>query len=172
MEKYIKEAYEYFLQRTMSQPNLDVSKIKIDKRYIDYFIKHAPENATREWVFDFMLFQFSRYYKTKIYTKNDGFIPFRAVTGKKAFEIWNNKTEEQLYYVTKFKLSLGLQKEVDYKKKATNEYKDEIRKRFFNTERGLLFCKEHLLEREKGNKYCLKCKFKSICNGIQLGDMQ
>ena len=75
MEKYIKEAYEYFLQRTMSQPNLDVSKIKIDKRYIDYFIKHAPENATREWVFDFMLFQFSRYYKTKIYTKNDGFIP-------------------------------------------------------------------------------------------------
>lgn len=124
-----------------------------------------PENAGKEWVFDYMIFQFSRYYENSGIDR--GIVPFNNVVSKKALEAWNKRTEQHVYYANKFKLRLGIVKETNYEIKASNEYKDSIRKRFLNKDRGLIYCKEHLLKRERGNKYCLRCKFKNICNKIQ-----
>ncbi|MFW6273066.1 MAG: hypothetical protein ACOC2U_04745 [bacterium] len=165
LEEYIKSTYEQFFQKTSGNPSFEFNLTKSTRKNLDNFLKRIPEGAGKEWVFDFLLFQFSRYHdkKTKM---GRGVVPFSWLVGQKAFDAWNNRTERQVWYSHKFKLDYGITKEVDYNVNLSPEYKDSIRKRFFNTEKGFVFCKENFLKREKGNRYCLRCNFKKVCDGV------
>lgn len=165
LKEYISETYEYLFQRTSGNPMFKFNLTQSTSKNLENFLNRMPEGAGEEWVFDFLLFQFSRYHdkKTKM---GKGIVPFSWLVGKKAFDTWNNRTEQQVWYSHKFKLDYRIKKEVDYEINLSNDYKDSIRKRFLNTDRGFVFCKENFLKREKGNRYCLKCKFKNICNEV------
>jgi hypothetical protein len=160
VKRKVKKLYTEFFNKT-SDVKVDITFSEKDEKMIDNFIKLLPDYVDEDWLFDFMLFGFGRYADKETHC-GKGNVQLNWVIGKKAIEAYNNKTEQQLYHISKFKIEKGINKRRKQVIPLSDLYLNTERSRFLNTERGFLHCKENLLSYET-NKVCLKCKFKKIC---------
>ena len=160
MKRKVKKLYTEFFNKT-SETKIDISFSEKDEKMIDNFIKMLPEHADEDWLFDFLLFGFGRYAEKDTHC-GKGNVQLSWVIGKKAMEAYNNRTEQQLYYTSKFKIERDICKKVKPVSPLSDDYLNKERGRFLNTDRGWFHCKENLLSYET-NKICLKCKFKNKC---------
>lgn len=145
--------YEYFFCEVSGRKNFSFNPKATQKKMVENFIKSRKDEIGDEWLYEYFLFQFSRYYdKNTRFGK--GVVQLGWVIGKKAIQEWLKKSPEQLYYVNQFRrkytLKSPLKKEIKYS--INEDYLNTVRKR------GNLI---HCLENEaysKMNKYCMKCK--------------
>ena len=161
-EKVIR-LFEYLYQQTSGSPYFKFKSTERENKMIDNFVYLLPENYGDVWLFDFMTFQFSRYYDQNT-RFGRGKVMLGWVIGKKALAAFRTATEEQFYYVMKFKEICRVKNILltPTKVEFSSNYKNDERKRFFNTDRGLLHCTEMNLFEEK-NKICVICKNRNFC---------
>lgn len=127
MKKSVIKYYEYFFQEISGNRGFTFNIKDSQKSLIDNFVKMIPETAGEDWLFDFFLYQFSRYYdkKTRFGT---GIVMLNWVIGKKALQEYKNRTEQQLHFVNEFRVRYELKpfKEVESKEIIQSLKKDRI----------------------------------------------
>lgn len=165
MEEKLKQIYQY-LYETCSGGRFDNFKYsQKDQTLIDKFIKRLNYSIGENWLWDYFCYQFNRYIdlKTRLGT---GRIPLSWVVGDKAWNKWQEASEEELFYVNDFKTRFNLKNPVFERVflLRDNSYKERERNRFKNDERRLVHCKENSLF-DRLSKTCFKCKNKVYCNG-------
>jgi len=161
MKKKVEKLYEKFFRLTSKKQDFIFQSSSKEKKMIENFLAKLDETANEEWLFDFLLFGFSRYADLETrYGK--GLVQLSWVIGQKAIDTFKKRTEEQLYYTQKFKEEYGINKEVKKEKPFNESFLNREKQRFYNTERGLLHCKEMLFTPNESNS-CLNCKFKEEC---------
>lgn len=162
MIKQLISLYEYFFRATSGNAQFVCIPTAAERKLITKFVSVIPDIASEDWMFDYLVFQFGRYYDLKTrYGK--GVILISWVLGQKAMDAWKARTEQQLYYTQKFKIELGLEKKKDFTMKLSEDFLNAERERFHNTEQGFLNCQELELKKQK-NRICITCKFKKYCN--------
>jgi len=164
--KYIfEEVYRKFSAYEIYELNLDNAKIK---QYVDSFIyqlkKKYNGSIDDEFLLQFIVFQFSQFEnaKTRLGT---GKVYVNWILGRRALERWENKSKNWLYWNQLFirKHNIRLRKDkVEVDKDSLRVTNSLERKRFYNTERGVLHCQELDLF-DQFSKECILCKFKHIC---------
>ena len=81
--------------------------------------------------------------------------------------LFNSIEEERMYYVHQFITNYKLKNPLIPKLKVNiREYLNNERKRFYNTARGLIHCKEMGIPFAELNKFCFMCNYKKECNGV------
>lgn len=111
------------------------------------------------FLWDYIVYQFSKYSKVK-----DKIVHLNWIIGQKAINRWENRTEQELYWLHSYKEKFGLVKPSISNYTMSDDYKDLQRELYYNTERGFINCQEFggLLFDIK-NKFCSRCLFKEIC---------
>jgi len=157
------ELYEYFCQNVSGNQFFEfqprVNEIKMMKVFVDSL---SPSHG-EDWLFNYFCFQFHRYTDKKT-RFGQGVIYLNWVIGQKAILKFKEASSEELYYMEQFKSSFNLVNILLKPQSIENgkDYKDRERRRFYNTTRGLLHCKENSLYSQK-NKNCITCKNKTDC---------
>jgi hypothetical protein len=126
------------------------------------------ESHGEEWLFDFMCFGFHRFVDLKT-RFGKGIVKLDWVIGKKPVERFNHASREQLHHSEMFRLEYGIKNVIrqHIKLGTADDYRNRERRRFYNTERGLLHCVENQLY-EPSNKNCVTCKNRSECSSGEI----
>jgi len=151
-------------------------ELKSTQKNIASFIKKIENIQGKKTIginFLFNYFSFQFYYYTQPGTlKSKRFLKLGHIINDKAVERWKNKTDKQVndaiewsaknkIYIDDFKVGL------DYTKKPDLFYIEEIeRKRFFNTEIGLVHCLQLTSGYTEKSETCLKCNFSIECREL------
>lgn len=129
---------------------------------IDNFLEQLTPSHDSDWLFNYFCFQFGRYSTMK--TRFDGKIMLGWVIGKKSLKHFKEASDEELYWGEKFRLDFSIKNPLRVTEKINmSSYLNQERVRFYNTERGLIHCKELELKYTTLNKHCLFCKNKEYC---------
>jgi len=157
----VEKIYEKLFRSSSKDDSFTFTPTPTEKKMIENFIAKLPKETSEDWLFDFLTFGFSRY--SDLNTRyGKGLIQLSWVIGQKAIDAYNKRNEGQIYYTQKFKAENKIQKEVKKAKPFNESFLNREKQRFYNTERGLLHCKEMLFISNQSNS-CLNCKFKEEC---------
>lgn len=165
----IKEIYEHIYSYYSGQRIYELKLTEKVSKIIDSFNKelkkHYFGSVDEEFLFNFTVYQF-RYYEDKQTRFGKGRVQLNWILGKKAIERWQNKPKKWLYFndlfVSRYNIP-AIHKKVKNDIKKTTYVNSIERKRFFNTEMGLVHCTQLKLF-DRFSKECLICKHKEICN--------
>lgn len=128
---------------------------------INNFLSTLQGNRGEEWIFNFLLFQFSRYdgKKTRF---GENVVQLNWVLGAKALEAW---TDSDFKYYHASQLAKKYDIHIPRKKirQDSKQYYESQRRLFYETERGLLHCTELYLY-DQTSKFCKLCMYKSDCS--------
>lgn len=168
MKKSVIKYYEYFFQEISGNRNFTFNIKDSQKSLIDSFVKLIPETAGEDWLFDFFLYQFSRYYdkKTRFGT---GIVMLNWVIGKKAIQEYKDRTEQQLHFVSEFRVKYGLKpfKEVESKEFIHSLKKDRIEG--LRKCKNIAACSTSFFELTEifSSILCIGCESFNCCNLIK-----
>lgn len=155
--------YEHLYQNVSGAGYFTYKPKERETKMIENFVSKLPESYGENWLYSFMTYQFSKYHdqKTRFGT---GKVMIGWVIGEKALESFRSASEEQLFYSEVFRANYKIENILKPTPKVvfSDKYKNAERNRFFNTDRGLIHCKEMGLEWGK-NKYCMTCKNSEYC---------
>jgi len=132
-------------------------KNKSVEKSLQNFIKKIPSRAGEDWLYSFIIFQFSYYDGQK--TRFDR-IYTNWIFGEKALERWRDRTEAQIYYADQYKVKLGVRRERE--KLSAKEYMNRERLRFDDNARQFIHCNELSLF-DKKSVFCNNCIFFISC---------
>jgi len=163
MREKVVKLYEYFYQIFSNYRDFEFRPTDRQKKTIDNFLLLLTPSHGEEWLFDYFCFQFGRYY-TMNTRFGKGKIMLNWVIGKKSLDYYKNASDEEKYYGREVKRKFSLKNPLIEVHTTKLTHLDIERKRFYNTDLGLLHCRELDLYEEK-NKYCIMCKNKNYCNG-------
>lgn len=174
LKEIVIEAYEVFSRKVHDLPKFEFKPTERELKQIDGFIavldkKYSSNSLGREFIFNFMAFQYDYYSTLDHQAKNR--IPLNWVAGKKGLDRWINRTEEDLYHCTMYARELGLHVgliKTGIKKKKNNvstlSHHEEIEKqRFYNKDGGLVNCIETTTLFNDKSSWCKLCKHKVKC---------
>jgi len=156
--------HEYFTQVVFNNMNFEYKPKISSQSAIKNFVKRLSSSHGDDWLFNYFNFHFSRYYKMKTRFEKQ-FIPINWIAGIKSFNHYKNATNEEKHYAEIFKCDFEISNPLIKKNKIiilNSTILNVERKRFYNTDRGLLHCKELKLYREL-NINCMMCKNKNYC---------
>lgn len=118
------------------------------------------------WWFEYLCFHFE-YFCEKDTQFGKGKIIPNWIFGKTAYTRWKNRDDEfWMHWVDKFidKYNISRPKNIiGLNLEDINFYKNQERRRFFNSERGLIHCMENDFY-DKESTTCRLCKFKKFCD--------
>ncbi len=145
-------------------PKIGKIQLKAIRNFYDFI--NSQFFVGEQWWFDYFCFQFE-YFCEKDTQFGKGKILPNWVFGKQAYERWVNRDDEfWVYWVDKFIEKYKIERpkiEVGVSRKSIEIFRENERKRFFNSDYGLLHCKTNNLFNLE-SKLCRICKFNSICN--------
>lgn len=130
--------------------------------FLKLLSKQEDLQSLGDWfAWNYVAFQFEYYSSLK--TKMDGKYPANWIFGKKALERWNNKNEDHwLYYVQIFLSNCGIEKPVEFCSLDIETRFEQERKRFFNTDLGLIHCLQFSRYSAKSPS-CMICENRKDC---------
>jgi len=132
------------------------------EKQIETFISHAPNSAGEDWLYDFIVFQFSHYDGQR--SRFDR-IHINWILGAKALKRYKERTEEQVYYANQFKQKIGVRK--DFVKLSAKKYLEKERKRFDTEARQIIHCRDLALFSDE-SALCHDCLFHLSCKNYEL----
>jgi tRNA uridine 5-carbamoylmethylation protein Kti12 len=146
--------------------------IKKNRKFFENLLKRLYKkygaSLGDQLIWDYLTFQVMVYsdLKTKF---GKGKFPVSVIVGEKAIKRWDNKSDGWLHECNLFRKKLGIirpVKEINTLKSISHKkYKERERKRFYNTDRGLLHCFELKLF-ENFSKECINCKNRGDCKKL------
>ena len=161
MDEKVKYLYQYFYQLTSKNKKFQFIPREREQKMIDNFLEKLTLSHDSDWLFNYFCFQFGRYSTMK--TRFDGKIMLGWVIGKKSLQHFRDASSEELYWGEKFRLDFAVKNPLKSIEKINlSNYSNQERERFYNTERGLIHCKELNLF-QAINKFCMFCKNKEYC---------
>lgn len=168
MIEKVKQVYEYLYSASSGNRNFTFKPKERDLKMIENFVKTLNPSHGDDWLFNFMCFQFSRYYDLNT-RFGKGRIMLGWVIGEKALKKYSNAPNEEKYWGEEFKVKLELKNPLNkpVSCKPNKSYLDRERKRFEVPERQLIHCQEMNLFDSK-NKVCMFCKNKELCKKLVL----
>jgi len=145
-------------------PKISKTQLKAVQNFYEFI--NLQFCAYEQWWFDYLCYQFE-YFCEKDTQFGKGKILPNWVFGKRAYERWLGRDDEfWLHWVDKFIEKYNIERvrvEVGVDKDSIEIFRENERKRFFNSDNGLLHCKTLNLFNLK-SKSCRICKFNNICN--------
>jgi hypothetical protein len=157
----VAKMYEYMFVEVSGRKNYTFSPTKAQTTMINNFIKSKEQQIGNNWLFEYFLFQFNRYYdkKTRFGT---GIVQLSWVVGKKALSNWKNKKDGETFYVDEFRRKFELKNPLIPKKQL------KLSEEYFNIKRkagNVVECNQLNLYKEK-NIVCRFCNNKLICKEL------
>lgn len=167
--------FEYFFKKMTGWQKYKFSPSDNQKKQIESFIKllhkkYSLFSVGPDFLIDYFTFQFN--YWSQLDTRFDNKVMFNWVVGKKAIERWDDKHKSWSYFLTDFIKDKGIDREVLFNKIAKKtdislmETSEVERRRFYNTDRGLLHCIETTPLYNSRSKLCILCKHKNDCKQL------
>lgn len=153
-------AYERLYRQVYNQPNFVFNFTEQRKQVLKKFLSSIPFSAGKNWIHEYLLFQFFRYSSQS--KKFHAIKNINWVFGSKAYTAWTARTPEQLYHCQIFKYKFQIKIDDFAINSKSLVYVTAERKRFFNTLQGYAHCKNLNLTYEV-NSTCLLCQFKNWC---------
>lgn len=165
MIEEIKKQYQYFYWKVLKKrPSFSLREEKFLLNFEKLLRKHYGESVGEEWLFNYILFQFNKFYTAN--TKMN--IQVNWIFGKKSLQAWMNKNEEHhSYFDNKFKNKFNIKRGdlISPKDKPTlsGEYYKRERSRFdHDLYRKIIHCSELGLY-DESSADCKFCKVKGYC---------
>lgn len=157
----VKAQYLYFFKKVFNKDTL-ISDKQIES-FLSILEKEYGESIGEEWLFTYLLFQFSKYCEADTKLKT---IQTSWIFSKKALEKYRGRHEESYYFCQLFKEKYNIKKDRVIKQEEnfsrSEEYKEQERNRFKNSEGQILHCYEALLFDET-SKTCSFCSNRNYC---------
>lgn len=184
----IKIYEELYRQATMSDNftfrNND-NEVKMIWRFIEWFQKTYPNQQNIGVIIKYFEFQFSHYEGViTSYGKNSIMIGW--IIGKKAQERWMSRDIKK-YWVVRYRLNkeVGLKLQRIFKTKQQllklhqnkklltkiHDYEEKDKQRFYNTEKGFVYCTIMTTMFNPISIWCNGCKYKEICEKTLLHNL-
>ncbi len=157
--------YEYIYGEFSGNKDFILKMTSRNNKIIENFVSSLPSNYGDNWLFNFFCFQFSKYYDKKT-RFGVGKIMLNWILSVKAVKYFNDAPDEEKYWGEVFKSKFKLVNPLLKRGVFDKSYLDLERKRFYNTDLGLLHCIDLGLY-DKMNKNCIFCKNRKICNGAK-----
>lgn len=162
--KIIENHYTYFFKKVFNKDfNFSEKDLKQIESFRAILDEEYGDSVGEEWLFDYLLFQFSKYFDAQTKLKT---IQVSWILSKKALEKYRARHDESDYFSERFRQRLNINKsrliEVQREKPLSEEYKEGERNRFEDRNRQLLHCYEANLFDEK-SKTCSFCKNMDYC---------
>jgi len=133
-------------------------------KMVNNFCNKLTPSYGEQWLTDVISFGFFRYHDMDTKFGKGKMILVGWILGDKNIKAFNDASAEQRFVFDQFKAKYGIHyQEQTVASIDMNAYGINERKRFYNTDRGFIHCKEMGLTRGK-NKYCLMCNYKEYCN--------
>jgi len=134
-------------------------------RFIELLSKQADINSLGEWfAWYYVAYQFEYYSKLKVLM--EGSYPANWIFGKKALTRWNNRDETfWLYHVVCFLQVCEIESPVSFCSQDMGDRFERERKRYFNTDMGLLHCSQ-FAKYASNSPTCMICKNKKDCQEL------
>lgn len=154
--------YEYMFAEVSGRKNFEFNPNTQQTKMINNFIKKKESQIGNNWLFRFFLFQFNRYRNQKT-RFGRGVVQLGWIVGSKAIEKWDNRTEEQEFVVSEFRMIYELKNPLLPKTKL------RLSENYFDIKRktgDLIQCLELDLYKEK-NVVCRICKENKTCKNLK-----
>lgn len=162
MIEKICKIYNYFYCEVSGFKNYTFKPNEQQRKMISNFIKKKSSQIGDEWLFDYFVFQFNRYYDKKT-RFGVGVVQLGWVLGDKALQRWAERIDGEVFHADNFRANYNLKNPLiePLKLILSEDYFDSIRKRDH-----FLECLTLDLYKEK-NMICRFCKHKSLCNSVK-----
>lgn len=145
-------------------PKISKTQLKAVQNFYEFI--NTQFYASEQWWFEYICYQFEHFCEKDTQFGKGKILP-NWIFGKQAYERWINRDDNfWLYWVDKFIEKYNIDRvkiEVGVDSDSVRFYRENERKRLFNSYSGLLHCKEHNLF-DLTSKSCRICKFNSICD--------
>ena len=165
MKEKTMRLYEYLYRITSSNKYFKFNPKGRDAVILNNFIEKLTESHGEDWLFNYLVYQFSRYYDLDTFV-GKGKVMAGWVFGEKALKKFREASSEELFYSDKFKEEMKI-KNILFESESisveVDEYKHKERMRFHSTDAGLIHCKTMGDLYNPKHKDCMFCKFKEWC---------
>lgn len=175
--------YEYFYQRKYQSPKYKFKPTSQALSKINEFIqlldeKYDLHTLGSNFLINYFVFQFNRVHDQvfKRFAGKDvgGKVQIYDIIGKKAFQYWTERDTQFDFILqnsanSKIKISIAEIKSLleEQESRPSILTSEEIeKKRFHNTDRGLVNCIQSTSLFNHQSYYCRMCSFKSVCKNI------
>ena len=173
---HIVNLYEYFYRDLTGNRKFKFHYSMTNIKLVNSFIKRLDHRHDTGWLFDYFGFNFQIRSTQDINPElmgGDVKIMLSWVIGQKVFNFYLKASDEQKFWGREYVRKRGLKNPLisqmlHIENSEIKSYKDRERKRFFNTDLGLIHCNELELYDSK-SKFCLTCKNKKVCIEFEIG---
>lgn len=152
--------FEYVGSRVFSDPSLSFRHTKGNFSTVKNFIAEKQLSTEDLWQYIVMVAMIH-------YNSRNSRVDRFSVTyclSKKNQKLWERRTKELMFQVSKFQIQIGLKNPcIVAEYELSEEYKEILRRKNFNTTKGLLTCLEYY-PMLKGSETCEECQFKKECD--------
>ncbi len=165
---FVIESYrEVYRSLNGAFPNVSKRQASSIEKFVD-FVKGelSLSDSFKDWWFYYICFQFEYYYKKETRFGEKVIMP-NWIFGEKAFRRWEGRNDEYWkYWTDEFIKEFSIQRpkieRLGVSKESIEFFKENERKRWFNTEQGLVHCRELDLYDPDSNS-CKLCMFREVC---------
>ncbi len=158
--------FEYIYSKSVNYIVLTPNKLQQKQIYgfIDFLDKKIGIDAIgEEWVFNFLAYIFEwRIFKK---TKYKGIIPINWILGQKAYEYYEKRGENWLFFNDKFNSKYSIQFDKIRAKttlKTDNNYEDNLRRQYVEDSYPLHLCLD-TVSYDLNSIYCQRCSSSKQC---------
>lgn len=163
MKEDVLKLYEYLYRISSKNRSFKFKPSLRETTIIDNFVGKLTESHGKDWLFNFLTYQFSRYIDQDTQFGN-GKILVGWVLGDKALQRFRDASEQELYYANQFIVNYEV-KNILFERELIDDsdYKHRERMRYYGTDRGLVHCKTMINLFNPQHKDCIFCKYKEYC---------
>lgn len=173
---FIIELYELFYRDFTGNRKYKFNYNKQNLTLVKKFIDKLNYNHNEDWLFDYFGFQF-QVRSTQNINPNFMFGKVKVmlgwIIGPKALSTYLKASDEQKYYGREYIINRKIknpkqERFIPFENVELKDYYDRERRRFLNTDLGLVHCKDLGLSYDKRSKYCVTCKNKKLCISVEI----
>jgi len=135
------------------------------EKMMSNFLKKLPVNADSEWIYDYLLFHFSRR-KNQTTSFGKNIIMPGWILGGKALRDYRDRSDKETYYYREvFQQEFGLRNPIssEIDRETILEWRERERQRFSSPDRQYIHCEELSLY-EYNSQKCIRCLYRQICS--------
>lgn len=154
--------FEYLYQRKHLQPEYRLPRTSRNLRMLAKFTRLIPVSSGDSFIWNYSVYAFWCY--EGLLTRRH--IELNWIYSEKMYLRYNERTEEQIYYLQQYKESKTIKNPLreSYSLKLSEDYKNKQRKMYWNTSRGYLNCLDFGgVLYDEANPFCKNCKYKKHC---------
>lgn len=154
--------FEYLYQRKYLQPEYRLPRTSRNLRMLVKFTRLIPVSSGDSFIWNYSVYAFWCY--EGLLTRRH--IELNWIYSEKMYLRYNERTEEQIYYLQQYKESKTIKNPLreSYSLKLSEDYKNKQRKMYWNTSRGYLNCLDFGgVLYDETSPFCKNCKYKKHC---------